>query len=188
MTNELSQRHSRSIIAIHWITAVLMIILVAFGEEMAESRGDGANSLFGVHVAMGITILALTVLRILIRLGIEAPALPADSHGWERTVAHTMSAFFYIALLVLPLSGWLAASAGSRYAESGIPMMLGLTLPSLPTGVDRTLHETGQVIHEVGSKIMIPAIVLHVLAALKHHFFSRNAVLTRMLPRWAGGR
>jgi cytochrome b561 len=83
---------------------------------------------------------------------------------------------FYLFLLALPLSGWLASSA-----EGGAVSFFGVaTLPQWNVGAGG--EELFEEAHEVLGNILLVLVSLHVLAALKHHFVDKDDVLLRMLP------
>jgi cytochrome b561 len=96
---------------------------------------------------------------------------------WQRVAAAANHVLLYALLLMIPVSGWLMSSA------SGVPVVyLGLIpLPDL-VGKDKALADQLKLAHEALNWTLIALIVLHVAAALKHHFVERDEVLPSMLP------
>ena len=87
--------------------------------------------------------------------------------------------FFYVLLIGLPLTGWLATPKFLREesAIAGLTLFGAIPLPAAPSfGLPM------KDVHELGANLGIALLALHVLAALKHHFINRDGVLRRMLP------
>ena len=164
-------------IGLHWLIAVLMIPVLLFGEDLMEE--DAGTFLPSVHVSLGAGILALSVLRLAWRLINPPPDLPAAMTGWQTTAAGVTHVLFYMLMIGLPITGWLAfANFLSRHPDMAAVSILGLAgVPYAP--------DPGRLagnIHNLGSKIGIALLALHVLAALKHQFYTRNGLMRRMLP------
>jgi cytochrome b561 len=180
-------RYDAVAMLIHWVTAALMIFMIFLGEELmemgedADDFGQALGGTFGpsLHVSIGVTILALTLLRILWRLTHPAPAHPASMKAHERAAAGAVHGLFYLLLLGLPLSGWLAFGAfvSEEPAMAAVRVYGAFPLPASPGW-----GESAEDIHEIGSKIAMALTALHVLAALKHQFIDRDGTLGRMLP------
>lgn len=183
-------RYDRVSIFIHWVTAVLLIFMLVFGEELMEaSEGnegfeDAEGLLPGVlgpsvHVSVGAAILALTLFRIAWRLGNPAPAYPISMKVYEKVLAKAAAVSFYVLLIAIPMTGWLAFGGllAEEPAMSAVRLFGVAPLPPAPFGLGGAKD-----LHEIGSNLAIIVTVLHVLAALKHQFVDRNGVLGRMLP------
>lgn len=169
-------RYSRGAIAFHWTIAALVLFnlwIGLFGESLPRDW-----KLMPAHKAVGITVLVLTLARLAWRLGHRPPALPASVAGWERTAARALHWTFYVLLIAIPLSGWMMTSG----AEQRRPLdWFGLfPIPYLPVG--RGAGDLGHETHEILGLAMAGLVVLHILAALRHHLVLRDATLVRMLP------
>ncbi|NJM30897.1 MAG: cytochrome b [Rhizobiales bacterium] len=171
-------RYSKTAIYFHWLTALLLIPMLFLGEELMEAEG-GSTFLPSIHVSAGVTILALAVMRLLWRLANPPPPLPATMKPWERTASHVLHGLFYLVMIGVPLSGWLSMPEflADEPAMSAISLYGALPLPAAPN------LGAAKEIHEIGGKIGIALLALHVLAALKHQFFDRDNILARMWPR-----
>lgn len=99
-------RYTNVAIALHWAIAALILYNLTSGLLKPLLPG----SFFMFHVSSGITILALTVVRIAWRLTHRPPPM-LPMQGWERRLAHGVHLLFYAAMLVMPLSGWALVSA-----------------------------------------------------------------------------
>jgi cytochrome b561 len=187
MTLAPKTRYDGVAMIIHWLTAVLMIYMVFFGEDLMKSgetlakAGDTANATFepSIHVTLGVSILLLTLLRILWRVTHTAPAYPARMKRYEVVASKSLHGLFYILLIAIPLTGWITFGGFSEEVPAMAQAQLfGLfAMPQPPfTG------EWAKELHELGSNAAMILIGLHVLAALKHQFIDKDGIFGRMLP------
>jgi cytochrome b561 len=164
--------------ALHWL--IVLLVIVQFGLALradALPRGPALLSVLGLHKSVGITIFALMILRLLWRSFNPAPEPPAHMPHWQRIAARVSHFAIYGLLLLLPLFGWLMSSA-RNFPVSWFKLV---TLPDLIAPSEtayRFFHEG----HEVMARLLLLLVLLHVGAALKHHFIDRDNVLMRMLP------
>ena len=180
-------RYDAVAMVIHWLTAALMIYMVFFGEDLmkegehAAKAGDAANATFepSVHVSLGVSILLLTLLRILWRVTHTAPPYPVTMKRYEVIASKSIHGLFYLLMILIPLTGWL--SFGGFLEE--LPAMAGVQIFGMyPVPAAPVTGESFKELHEIGSNVAIALIILHVLAALKHQFLDRDGILKRMLP------
>jgi cytochrome b561 len=162
----------------HWLIAALIVTQFALAWT-AEDLPLGLHklALFARHKSFGMTVLMLAVLRLLWRWSHRPPALPKAMTPIEVKLAHLTHGAFYVLLFAMPLSGWLMSSA-KNYSVSWFglftwPDLIGKNEPAFDI-----LRET----HDVLSWALLGLAILHVLAALKHHFWNKDKVLLRMLP------
>lgn len=159
----------------------MIIGLIVFGLLMTQEWLPNRFVLYQWHKTFGVTVLILSVLRLIWRLTHRPPALPADIPAWQRTASHTTHGLFYALMLIMPLLGWAMVSA----SELPIPTVLYgfIPLPDMP-GVPEadTVAARFRVLHEIGAKLFMALIALHIGAALMHHFKDKDDVLTRMVP------
>ena len=173
-------RYSAVAMLLHWLLAAL-IGLNFLGAWMAEDAAKAEKmQMMAGHKAMGLTILILTLIRILWRVLRRPPALLDSLKAWEIALARVTHALFYFLMLAIPLAGWALHSAFS----GGEPVSLfGLfSLPGLPVGTDKASIGMFHELHEVFASLMLLLIVLHVAAALKHAVLDRDGTMRRMLP------
>jgi cytochrome b561 len=174
----MTDRYTRTAVALHWTVAALVITALGMGWIMTNMAISPLRlQVFSWHKWIGITVLALFFVRAWWRLTHPAPALlPMPS--WQRHAAHGLHGFLYAMLLVQPITGWLYSNASGRAI-----VYLGLIpLPNL-VGKDKALAGVLRELHGTGGLLLTIAVSLHLLAALKHHFFDRDDTLRRML-RW----
>ena len=160
--------------ALHWAIALLVIanLLTGFLHEPLED----VIRLVPFHKATGMTILALSLARLAWRFTWTRPPYPRSVAAVEMAVAKVVHVLFYVLMIVMPLSGWIMASAGKYPLD-----WFGLaTLPKLDVSQDDTLYTLGRQAHGVLGWVFLALVVLHVGAALRHHFLLKDSVLLRM--------
>lgn len=163
---------------LHWLVAALIFTQFALGWLAVGWRLSPTKlDLFAWHKSTGMLILALVLVRLLWRLASPTPALPAEVPPWERTAARASHALLYLAMIGMPLSGWIISSA------SGVPFRILWRIP-LPAIVapDKHVADLAALAHFSLWTVLVALLVLHIGAALRHHFVKRNNVLIRMLP------
>lgn len=169
-------RYSIVSLILHWLIAALVLTQVVL--ITAHEAGDPQRTFISLHKSVGISILLLTLGRIGWRIANPAIALPSHQPAWQRLLARVTHVLFYVVLIVIPLTGWMASSAMGRDI-----VWFGLfNWPLLPIGGGRDMAGLLMNIHGLVVKGLYVLIALHVLGALKHHFIDRDNVLHRMIP------
>jgi cytochrome b561 len=172
-----SARYTVPAIALHWLLALMLVGAFGVGLYMADLPVSPSRlKLFSYHKWAGITILALSALRLLWRVTQRPPAdLPAPR--WQQLAAHGTHIALYALFFLVPLAGWAYSSA------AGFPVVWFGVLP-LPDFVqpDKALAEVMKERHEVLAWAMAALVALHIAAALKHQFIDRDGLLDRMRP------
>lgn len=161
--------------ALHWIIAILILGNLVFGFAHDALPKDWA--VMPVHKSIGLTVLALTLLRIVWRLTHPAPQLPAAMPAWEKGAAHLTHIVFYALMLILPLSGWIMSSAGTR----PLNWFFLFDVPKFGVAKGDAIVGLSRGAHELLPWLWVALILLHVGAALRHHFMLKDDVLRRML-------
>lgn len=109
-----SRRYSRVAIWLHWTIAALILYNLVSG----LGRGFLPRGFFQFHVSSGLTILALTLIRVVWRLTHKPPPyLPMQP--WERWLAHGVHLLLYAAMLFVPWTGWVMISANPPPGSPG---------------------------------------------------------------------
>lgn len=157
----------------------------------AQASQGRAIIAFQLHKSLGLSVLALSLVRLIWRLLHPAPAPPPTMAPWERRAAQATHAALYLLMLALPFSGWLYVSTQWRGDQAlnlptlwfgwfEVPHLFGLD--ELAAEQRRAWAALGLQAHEFLAWSMAILLGLHVAAALKHHFVNRDQVLARMLP------
>lgn len=172
------QRYTNIAIAFHWLIALAILGNLALGKyTVAMELSPQKLKFFSYHKWLGVTIFGLVVLRIVWRLTHRPPTLPDGMRAWEKRVAHASHFMLYALTLAVPLTGWLFSSAsGFKTVYLGL-----LPIPDL-LGKDKAVADALKFAHHNLNFVMTVLVLLHVLAALKHHFRDRDDVLARMVP------
>jgi cytochrome b561 len=155
--------YSAAQIALHWIIAAMVLFQVVMGENIGpawkafrEGTTPAEADLFAanVHVAIGMGVFALAVIRLFLRVTHGAPPLPAGQSRLQTAIAHAVHGVLYLVILAMPVSGGAAWFGGVELAGT---------------------------IHHLAKPVIVIAVALHVAGALVQHFVKKTDVLTRML-------
>jgi cytochrome b561 len=165
---------------LHWL--VVAAILLQFVWAWRIDEADSVRLEFALvnqHKSIGMTILALAVLRLLWRLAGRQPSPPPNMAGWERVAAGVSHWTLYALIFAIPLTGWAYSSAAGYGAE-----FFGLIdIPDLVPS-DEDLEGVFEEAHEILGQALLVVTALHAGAALRHHFLLHDDVLKRMVPFW----
>lgn len=148
--------YSRAQILLHWLVAVLILVAWLSGEgaeEALEAVEDGGSAGFVPHVAFGLAILTLVVIRILVRLSRGAPAAPGAPGSMAVRAADWVHRLIYLLMVAVPLGGistW----------------FLGL--------------EVGEV-HGLAANLLMLVVLGHAAMALYHQYVLKDGLLRRMM-------
>jgi cytochrome b561 len=162
----------------HWVIALLLIGTLIGGLTMVDMKmSPDKFKLYALHKSFGITVLALMLLRFAWR-GVDPR--PQDVAGMAPVVAfaaHTVHRLLYVAVIAMPISGWVYNSASNFPLQwFGLIQLPALVAPD--PGIKHLAHE----VHEALAWTILLLLALHVAGALKHHFIDRDDTLRRMLP------
>jgi cytochrome b561 len=177
-------RYSAVAQTFHWVIAALIVTQFVLA-LMADDLPIGVHklALLARHKSFGMTILMLAILRLLWRLRNPPPALPPGMSPLERNLARATHAAFYVLLFAMPLTGWMMSSA-KNFSVSWFGLF---TWPNL-IGKNEGAFDALRTTHHLLSYLLFAIAVLHILAALKHHFWNKDDVLLRMLPSYKAGK
>ena len=168
----------------HWLIAALIVAQFTLA-YLADDLPIGIHklALLARHKSFGMTVLMLAILRLLWRLKNPPPLLPSGMTPLERTLARATHIAFYVLLFAMPITGWLMSSA-KNYSVSWFGLF---NWPNL-IAKNETAFDLLRSTHHILSYALFAIAVLHILAALKHHFWDKDDVLLRMLPFTKVGR
>jgi cytochrome b561 len=175
-------RYSNVAIVLHWLLGISIFAMFAIGIYMSDLPFSPLRlKLYNYHKWAGITFLILSVLRLLWRLVNRPPALPKAIEKampeWQTKVYHATHYALYALFFAVPLIGWAYSSA------AGFPIVLFGVLP-LPDfmSVDKEFAKQIKELHELSAFALVGLALLHIGAALKHHFIDKDGLVSRMLP------
>ncbi len=160
---------------LHWLMAVMILVMLFVGVIMAATVGPDYSALLALHRPVGIAILVLVVLRLINRLISPPPPLPDSVPPLQRLAAHGSHWVLYALMFAMPLIGWGMLSA-ERYP---IVLVGGLELPPILPH-DPVLHATLRQAHTVLGFAFYGVFLLHMAAALLHGLVKRDGVFESM--------
>jgi cytochrome b561 len=208
---------------LHWLIAAAIIYMIYLGLHMTEKSNfpptpEAINQQFfeyQLHKSIGLTILGLSLVRLLWRFINVQPALPANMGWFERLGAHVSHVSFYAIMIGLPVTGWMMVSVSPLeiptlyFAElcpmaerNGVGWLLAcnttfIEVPHLPAmdwpvirdfASKEAAEKALKEVHKLLAYGTIGLLVLHVSAALYHALIKNDDVLARMLPFTAVGK
>jgi cytochrome b561 len=172
--------YGRAARAVHWLVAALAVMVVAFGwgTEAAARNTPTRGSLLLLHGSIGLTILAVMLVRIVWRWRHPAPVLPPSLTRLEAALADLTHFGLYLLFIGMPLAGYVNAAAQghavSLFGLVSIPPLLPINL---------RVSQAAIAAHLVGQYLVYLLVAAHTAAALFHGIVRRDGVLERMLPR-----
>ncbi len=172
-------KYSKIAILFHWLIAILIganILLANLGEDLPRAA---RAAYMNPHKAIGISILILTIGRILWRLTHRPPALPDKVAGWQAKAGHSAHILFYVLMIAMPLTGWLMIGAKGKAAPADF---FGMFTIDMAVGKNAMLADIGHEGHELLAAPLLVLIGLHILGALKHQFIDKMPFVQRMWP------
>lgn len=171
-------RYHPLLVGLHWLLALAIIGNLAVGglvlEEMANS--DPAKpALLRLHMATGLAILALMVVRLVTRWRSRKPP-PVDGARSLRWLATANHWGLYLLTFAMVSTG-----LGTAQLAGLFPILEGKSVP-LPASFDVVPPFAG---HVLFASLLLGLLALHVAAALWHAFVKRDGIFGRM---WFGAR
>jgi cytochrome b561 len=169
-------KFSKHTVALHWLIAFAMIGSLAFGLYLEElPRSPDKGSLIGIHKSVGVLILLFALYRVVHRLRNKLPQPLTVTPLWQQKFATAAHIFLLAGTVFMPISGILMSVGGGHSVA-----VFGLELITAGEG-NELIGNIGGAIHGLGGKLLILAVVLHVVGTLKHHVIDKDGTLKRML-------
>jgi cytochrome b561 len=183
---------------LHWVIAALILTNIGLAWLMDGHAllwdfdglsGPTKLDVIQYHKSIGITVLLLSVLRLIWRLVNPPPSLTAHLAAWEKGLAHAVHWLFYVFMIGMPLAGWAMVSASPRFHVFGLHFWGLVDWPRFP-GFEGMSHDQLKAAVKVLTKVHTDwiawlgfgLIALHVAGALKHQVMDRDNELARMVP------
>ena len=166
--------------ALHWLIVLMILGLAIVGLTMGDlPKTPKYFWVYTAHKSMGLTVLALVIVRLVWRLYAGTPAPVPGTPTWQERIASVTHWLLYALIVAQPISGWLYDSA------SGLRPFRWFGLFDVPklTAPDEALSQNAMAAHGLIFWTLVAVVAVHAGAALYHHLFQRDATLARMLPR-----
>lgn len=165
---------------LHWTIALLILIqfyLVYWKHAMLPEKSAIANFYInGLHKPIGVVVLLLAIFAVTWKVNNPKPNYPLTMPKWEKQSAIFVQSLLYLILFAMPISG-LIMSTAAGYP----PNFFGLYQFPQFLENNEVMAQFFFNVHEITSYLVITLVVIHVGAAIKHHFIDRDDVLKRML-------
>ena len=169
--------------AFHWGLGIAITGMIAYGSWMNHVPPRADRFFYrSIHADIGYVVLMLTVLRLVWRGVNPTPALPDDAPRWQRIAARVSHGALYAVTILVAMLGW--AHSGARtpnYSD-----WFGLFHVPQITSPDKAAANAYEDRHILFAYVLLALIVLHLAAALWHHFVKRDRVTARMVDGAAG--
>jgi cytochrome b561 len=167
-------------IYVHWLVAITVIGLFSLGFWMVDLGYYDPWYKQGpdLHKSIGIILFIVMVVRVVWRYFQIKPESQDSHNRIEKKIGSIVHVFLYGVLFVLMISGYLISTADGRAIEvfNQFPVA---SLGELFTGQE----DLSGIVHKYLAYALIFTVVLHALAAFKHHFIDKDNTLLRMLGK-----
>ena len=169
----------------HWVLGIAIIGMIAYGWWMNHFPARPDRFFYrSIHADIGYVVLLLTVIRLIWRGVNPTPALPDDMPGWQRIGGRVTHVLLYLVTILVAMLGW--AMSGARPPNQNYASWFGLfNIPQF-TSPDKVAAGAYEDRHILFAYVLLALIVLHVAAAVWHHFIRRDRVAMRMVRSEAG--
>jgi cytochrome b561 len=190
-------RYTKTAIILHWLIAIFIALMFVLGWYMAELPKEAPKQMaydlfdlgvytwqvaeeisprtfyFNLHKSLGLTVLALIVLRILWRITHTPPAALSSYKAIEKKVATATHHSLYLLMLAVPVTG-LTMAINSKYGVKwfGIDVIAGLD--------NKPVRDFFECTHEFVGIVLLVLIGIHLLGALKHKLIDKDDTMSRM--------
>ena len=172
-------RYNNVAIALHWIVAVLVLVLIGLGVYMVDiPRGTPERSYFyNLHKSIGLTTGIIVLFRFWWRQKNPPPPLPSSLPAWQVTASNISHALLYMCLIMMPIAGFTA----SQFTKYGVTYFGLFKIPPMASQ-NKVLYDFFQGVHENTAYVLMVLVTVHIIAALQHLLFAKDGIFQRMLP------
>ena len=168
---------------LHWTMAALIISITVIGIYAARVLTYANVAVRPVwawwmyqHKALGFIVLVLVVIRAIWNVSQPRPALPAGTSRLHRLIVHVSVGSLYFLMFVVPIAG-----IGTAFYAHSLNKFFGLFEFYGPVARNVPTMAKFKLAHQITAYTMLGILVIHVSAALIHHFILKDYVLRRML-------
>ncbi|MGH1486483.1 MAG: YceI family protein [Cellvibrionaceae bacterium] len=162
----------------HWLIALLIFVALVLGYLAHEMDTSPAKiKLFILHKSIGITILALVILRFAWKMMSRQPSAATHISDTNEKLANLGQLALYGFMFAIPFTGWVVNTA----ANIPFKWMNLFAVPNLPL-IQPTWEYSASLAHWYLSLLLVAALVGHIGMAVLHHIKHGSNVLLRMLP------
>ncbi|HEX6267141.1 MAG TPA: cytochrome b/b6 domain-containing protein [Burkholderiales bacterium] len=169
------EKYHPALVALHWLLAALVVFMLVMGmvslEEIPNSSPDKLFALRG-HMVIGVAILVLMLVRLVVRFSTRRPPAATTGHPLLDRAAALAHHGLYALVILMAASGFATALA------AGLPdIVFGGSGKALPESFAAYPART---VHGIVGSLLAFLVLVHIIAALWHHFVRRDGLLRRM--------
>lgn len=166
----------------HWSIVILFTLQYVGGNIMtaigfnSSFAGISTNDYYNWHKSLGLVALVVAILRIINRQMGQLPPWAPTLTGGEQKFIHRVEQVFYLAMFVMPVTGWFYVMWG-HYGVN----LFGVWEMPRPLPKDNTLRDIAKWAHIGAGWVLLLAMVGHIGLVLRHQLFKKDGLLKRML-------
>jgi cytochrome b561 len=181
-----THRYTSVAIILHWLIAACILFNLSVGFFMEGFAPPARGVWVGLHISSGVSVLALSVVRLAWRIGHTPPEFPLSMPALERNAAMAVHTLLYVGMFVIPLTGFMFLSAHHPRPGMGIRVWGLFTLPpidaiaQLSDPAQKAFHDRWVHYHSLAAWLMIWLLLLHVAGAIKHQIMDGENSFARM--------
>ena len=164
--------------SLHWLIAMLIIVLLGLGWWMVDlTYYDKWNTdALNWHRSLGICVGLLVLLKLVWISITKHPQTQSSLTAFEVLASHIVHKFLLLAMVVIPVSGYFISTSEGANVE----VFNWFSFPAL-VEISENTRDLAISVHYYIAYATLAVVVLHVSAALKHHFINKDDTLKRML-------
>lgn len=172
MTSRTIAKYDRVQIILHWLIAVIVLVMIALGlymvqlptkAELPVNQESVRAFYFLIHKSLGMTVAILILFRVFWRLTHKAPPLPDTVKESHKKAASVVHGLLYVVMIAMPITGYIQSMLSSYDTK-----FWGIVLPRLAEA-DSVLRKNFTETHKILAFIFIALIIVHIAAAIKHY-------------------
>lgn len=172
---------SKTTFFLHWLIAITIIGLLASGLYMVEVKD---YDMYFWHKSFGIAIFGFVIFRIIWRFANGFPRPLGNQPHYLQLIAKFTHIILLLFTFIMPLSGLIMSSMGGYGLNLfGLELLGQNIISGQIEPINKDISFTAKNIHNIAGIIFIGLIVIHISAALKHHYWDKDDTLNRMLSR-----
>ena len=179
-----SERYGTFTKIFHWLIVILFAWQYISGNIMTGMErgqvvsGLTQNDYYNWHKSIGLVALAIAILRIINRSLGNLPSWAPTLSKPEKSFIHRAEQLLYLAMFVMPISGYIFVMAGGY----GV-LMFGEWKLANPIGKIDSLANIARWVHIISGFILAAAVLSHLFIVFRHQFVMKDGLLRRMLPQ-----
>jgi cytochrome b561 len=163
--------------AFHWLGALCIVLAWLLGTFIDDLPKAAEPKVIFAHMSLGLTVLALLVLRLGWRFARPVPSLASRLGPWAEFLAIAMQWLLLALMIAVPVAGIVL-----EFARGQSVPLFGLAEIASPWPADKAFASSVKEVHATVANALLILATLHAAAALLHHFLLKDRVLVRMLP------